>query len=261
MAAKQDLVVYGIRIREDANGNVCLDDIHRLAERPKNREPSEWRRLPSTKTLIEALVRRAGKSRSDRNLTIETAAYYNRAARGTFAHPILATAYAGYLSPDLEIEIRAVYLRYRAGDATLADDILQRASPAANRWAATRALGRAARHDYTRTLDRHGVEGIGYALCTNAIYTQILDGKAQQLKDRRGVKPGENLRDAMTTAELAYVMAAEALATDRIEGEARWGNQDCEQATRKSARNIREAIERDKKDRFVPKMGISRSRD
>jgi len=48
---------------------------------------------------------------------------------GTYAHPILACAYAGYLSPELEIEVREIWLRYRAGDATLADEVLARASP------------------------------------------------------------------------------------------------------------------------------------
>lgn len=50
-------------------------------------------------------------------MTAETAAYYSTTLKGYYAHPILATAYAGYLAPDLEIEIRQVYLRYRAGDA------------------------------------------------------------------------------------------------------------------------------------------------
>lgn len=52
----------------------------------------------------------------------------------------MAAAYAGYLDPNLEVEIREVWLRYRAGDATLADEILQRASAEANHWAGMRAL-------------------------------------------------------------------------------------------------------------------------
>lgn len=51
---------------------------------------------------------------------------------GTFAHPVLALAYSEYLSPKLAVEVREVFLRYRAADATLADEILEKASPGAD---------------------------------------------------------------------------------------------------------------------------------
>ena len=66
---------------------------------------------------------------------------------GTWAHPILAAAYAGYLKPELEVEMKEVWLRYQAADPTLADDVLDRATDAANEWAAVRALGRVKRNE------------------------------------------------------------------------------------------------------------------
>ncbi|SRR5579883_238219 len=53
-----------------------------------------------------------------------------------------AAAYAGYLSPKLELEVREVWLRYGSDDATLADEILQRATAEENRWAGARAISR-----------------------------------------------------------------------------------------------------------------------
>jgi hypothetical protein len=78
--------------------------------------------------------------------------YWGRRGVGgvVFAHPILACAYAGYLSPELEVEIGDVWLRYRAGDPTLADEVLERTSPEANLWVASRAEARAIRNGLQR---------------------------------------------------------------------------------------------------------------
>lgn len=57
------------------------------------------------------------------------------AAGGTFADVRLALAYAEYLNPDLAMEVREIVLRDKAAYPTLADDILQRATPEANEGA------------------------------------------------------------------------------------------------------------------------------
>jgi hypothetical protein len=46
-------------------------------------------------------------------------------ASNTFAHPVLALAYAEDLLPALGVEVRDVFLRYRARDVTLASEILE----------------------------------------------------------------------------------------------------------------------------------------
>jgi hypothetical protein len=105
------------------------------AERPgefgPSQTPHDWWCIQSTKRLAKALLERlpgiTGGSKTFERSDIWTG---RRGARGgIFAHPVLACAYAGYLSPELELEVRQVRLRYRAGDPTLADDILSRASP------------------------------------------------------------------------------------------------------------------------------------
>jgi hypothetical protein len=171
---------------------------------------------------------------------------------GTWAHPILAAAYAGYLKPDLEVEMREVWLRYQAGDATLADEILEKSSEEANEWAATRAMGRTKRKRFARALSDHGVSGPGYGICTDEVYKALFDAPAKKLKEQRGLKPKGALRDRLDTSELAFVMAAEALATERIEEEKPFGNTPCAKATRRSSDRIREAIEADRKDRQQP---------
>jgi len=117
-------------------------------------------------------------------------------------------------------------------------------------------MGRAKRVEYTNTLRDHGVVGKGYPMCTNAVYRQILGGTAAQAKAKRGLPRKANLRNHLETDELSFVTAAEVLASDRIEEEDRFGNEDCAEASSRSAGFIREAIERDKKDRQKP-LGLT----
>lgn len=254
MSKSQEIVVRGRSIREDIHGLVCLDDIWEAAGARAGADPYRWRQLRSTKRLEEELQKKLviAALKEDKSNIPVAYAKRGRGNSGTYAHPILAAAYAGYLSPKLEIEVREVWLRYRKADAALADEILQRASPTDNEWVAVRALARARRVSFTDTLRDHGVAGRGYPDCTNAVYREILGGTAIQVRATRGLSKKDNLRDHLETNELAYVMAAEVLAKDRIEEEDRHGNYECEKATSRSASFIREAIERDKSDRQRP---------
>lgn len=248
---ESQLILRGKAIREDADGLLCLNDIWSLAKGKETRSPSRWKALPGTKRLVAALKQKIVKSALIEKKQIKTVLYSKRGRgnKGTFAHPILAAAYAGYLSEKLEIEVREVWLRYRAGDAKLADEILQRASAEDNRWAAVRAMGRAKRVGYTDMLRDHGVLGAGYPMCTDAVYKEVLRGTARQIKAQMGLPKSANLRDHMDTDTLSFVMAAEVLATGRIDEENCQGNKECERASARSASFIREAIERDKQDR------------
>ena len=121
---------------------------------------------------------------------------------------------------------------------------------------AVRALSRAKRNKYTETLQAHGVEGFGYAQCTDETYKTLFGAPAKMLKTQRGLPDKSNLRDTMPTDELVYVIAAEVLASDRITDEQSDGNRECRIATGRSAGNIRRAIEEDRADRQKRIKGI-----
>jgi hypothetical protein len=246
-----DLILRNRKIRTDDSGRICLNDIWAAGNFLPNQKSQDWWRNLATKRLVKALIARlpglARQSEQD-----QIAALYNAKPGtngGTFAHPILACAYAGYLSPDLEIEIREIWLRYNAGDATLADDILSRASASANLWAATRAEARAIRNDYTSMLRDHDVTGRGYMECTDETYLRLFDGPAWRLRQQRGLPKGINVRDSMSTVELSAIKLTEALASERIEEEDHRGNQACKEATGRTASNVRLAIDLERKDR------------
>jgi hypothetical protein len=131
----KDLKIRGQLIRSDVNGLISLTDIWAAAGFTVNQKPGQWQRLDSSQKLMMALMERiVEKSHNSGKIAVKSV-YYAKGAGGTFAHPVLACAYAGYLSPRLEVEVREVWLRYRAGDANLADEILEKASPEANEWA------------------------------------------------------------------------------------------------------------------------------
>jgi hypothetical protein len=251
MNESRTLVIRGARIFEDINGHICLDDLWRAAKANPSKAPSKWRRSRLAKALIAELEKKIKISSLKENKPVAPSIYAHRGRglTGTFAHPILAAAYAGYLSPKLELEVRDIWLRYRSGDATLADEILQRATAEENRWAGARAISRSQRVAYTDTLKKHHVTGQGYMHCTEAVYTKLLGGRSHQIRANRGLEPMANIRDNLSVAELSFVMAAEALAAERIEQEIRIGNDECIDASATSASAIRGAIEADRKNR------------
>lgn len=245
------LTVRGRTISEDEHGHLCLEDIWEASGEKETRSPQKWRTTDGAKRLLNALLKRVTESSLKTKEYVPSVLYENRERenRGTFAHPILAAAYAGYLKPKLELEVREVWLRFRAGDASLADEILQKATAEANHWAGVRALSRSQRNAYTDVLQAHGVEDKGYMLCTERLYRHLLGAPSWALREKRGLPKKANLRNELSALELASVMAAEALATERISEEGRRGNDECAEATGRSAEFIRRAIDGDRKDR------------
>lgn len=245
------LTIRGRAIRFDANGLACLNDIWTAAGFTKNQRPSDWTSLGTTHARITRVLKLiTGKSgnyeKQDMQRVLKTKIGANG---GTYADIRLALDYAEYLNPALAIEVKEVFLRYQAADATLADDILSRASPEDNRWAGVRALSRSNRKNYTQTLKDHGVVEKGYMDCTEAVYQSLLGAKSYKIREQRGLPKGSNLRNHMDTSELSFVMAAEALTAERIADEDRRGNALCVEASRIGASAIRSALEADRRAR------------
>lgn len=229
-------------IRSDEAGRVCLNDIWAIAGSDTNRRPYKWRRSALAKRLAAALAARIGRDspNSDQGDLIDA----KRGSSGlTFAHIVLAQAYAEFLDADLAVEVREVFLRYRAADASLADDILDRASLEDNRHTVARALGRVTRGRFTDVLKGHGVRQPWYAICTDAVYGTVLGKPAAALKSALGIPKSGSLRDAMTTTQLAAVALAESFSADRIEANECRGGPQCKEETAAASRTVRAAMD------------------
>lgn len=253
MTDATDLIVRGQKVRFSAEGLARLGDIWSTAGNQKNRTPTDWLRLPTTSRLINALLEKAtGKSHSWTKSEVRSTHYVQNGI-GTFADVRLALAYAEYLDPKLALEVREVFLRFRGADPTLADEVMQRATPEANEWVARRAMGRSVRNLYTTELNARGVkDGREYGICTNATYRKLFDGSAQQIKAARGLPAKASVRDSLNIRELAFLAASEALSVERMEDEDSQGFGECHSATANSAASIRLAIETDRRTRKKP---------
>lgn len=108
---------------------------------------------------------------------------------------------------------------------------------------AARIEGIERRHAYTDTLKAHGVSPQGYARCTNAIYLELFDGTAAELKQQRGLAKRQSLRDSFDYLESAANMFAEAKATRDIESRQLRGDSQCQDASKKAARAVRKALD------------------
>ena len=126
--AQNALILRGKRVTTDEHGNVCLNDLWKLAGEPENKRARDWYPSKRAKALDMALRARIGENFPN-SPKIEAASTYYTAGRGTkaltFAHPVLALDYAEYMDPNLAVEVRETFLRYRAKDVTLALEILE----------------------------------------------------------------------------------------------------------------------------------------
>jgi KilA-N domain len=119
--------IMGRKITEDG-GNICLNDLWEAAGKPEHLRATEWHRQKRTQALEAALVERIMVLNHNSEESAKKSTYYSIGkGRGskTFAHPVLALAYAEDLLPALGVEIREIFLRYRANDISLANEILE----------------------------------------------------------------------------------------------------------------------------------------
>ena len=96
---------------------------------------------------------------------------------------------------------------------------------------------------FTDHLKLHGVEGPGYAQCTNAIYEGLYNATAQELRQAKGIAKRTPLRDAMTEDEVREIGISEDLAAMRIKKRKVHGTDGCADVSRNAARYVRQFLE------------------
>lgn len=114
-------------------------------------------------------------------------------------------------------------------------------------WINARLRSIASRHDFTDCLKEHGVKGYGYGKCTNAIYTPLFGGGADEVRRKLNITQSVSIRDNMSSLHLASVQFAEELAKEYIEDNQVFGNNRCERASYSSASIVAAAIKENRK--------------
>lgn len=252
MTGLPELTIRGRKVRADENGMIRLDDIWRAAGFSENQRPNDWRSLRTTTLKMERVVKlNTGKSGNWTKSDLATGIYGKRGKDGgTFADPRLALDYAEYLNPKLAIEVKEIFLRYRSGDQTLADEIRAKGPSKGPEWERNRHMGVEVRKGYTDEVSRRGVsKPFEYMNLTNETYKRLYGKTACQMREVRGLPKKANVREHMTNLELAITAASEALSVERMQEEEVIGYHGCKDATSKAASAIAGAIESDRKDR------------
>lgn len=183
---------------------ISLTDLWKASGQNKNQDPPQWLRLPGTRKFIVVLEKKIMGFSHD--------LIKSKGGSGTYAHWQIGLAYAKYLSPELHMHVNEIYMRYRAGDVSLAEEIADKASKENQEWLAKRLLGKVKRSEFTKVLDEHGVDGrYGYGQCTNSTYRGLWnkDAKALKIEKSKGGIAVKNTRDSLDTDELVTVMFAE----------------------------------------------------
>jgi hypothetical protein len=235
----QPLTIGGTLLRTNPAGLVSLNDLHAAAkaagQADGKADPREWQRKDGAQ-FIEFVAGQLNVARG------HIYAATRGKGGGTWAHWQIALAYAKYLSPALHMQVNEVFARFKAGDVTLAADIAERASPEKAEWLARRTAGIVARKGLTSTLARHGVQGKGYADCTNAIYVNVLGAKKSQVVQQRGLPAGSNLRDHMDAEQLVATAMSEIVARKRIVRGDVHGNDRCAAECFGAARSVMQLV-------------------
>lgn len=249
--ADTHLELRGVTIKEDVNGCICLTDLWHLVGDPSSKATTFWRRLPTTGELIEALRDNLRKSQGIGKIE-EKSVIYSKGGKGggTYAHPILALAYAEYLNADLAVDVKNTYLRVRQGDITLVDEVLAKAE-AARHHNEVRDMSKEVRKKYGDTLTAHGAGGPAIGYCTDAIYEVLLGGTAKQIIASRNLPAKTNVRNTLPTGELLQTLNTEYLSAERIEGLNIHGKEPCAEASRQVARFVKDVFQKVREDQSL----------
>lgn len=125
MASTQVMELNGQKISEDAFGYVSLTDMWIAAGRPEALTPARWMQNPGPKRLVEAFEKKVGKSYLKANSSAGSCLYTKKGRGGaTYAHASIALSYAKALSPELELAVNELFLRFKADAVSLALEIL-----------------------------------------------------------------------------------------------------------------------------------------
>ena len=106
-------------VATNGDGLVSLTDLHKASGKSVNYRPSIWLRQAEAAEFSAALAEKL-------NVPVDHIYHSKRGiGGGTFAHWQIALAYAKYLSPELHMAVNEVFMRYKTGDPTLAEEVIR----------------------------------------------------------------------------------------------------------------------------------------
>lgn len=143
-----------------------------------------------------------------------------------------------------------LFVAYLEDPAGLADQLTDRLSQEQRNWLEARLAGkRRGRYPLTQTLKEVGVTGIGYALCTNAVYEPVLGANAKTLKQQLAAEHSlpltkvKNPRDHMNIKQLGDLEVAERIAAGQVKRSGARGNKEVPKVVRRTCEYARKLLD------------------
>ena len=103
-------VIAGVEITTDVEGRFNLNALHKASGGEKKNGPSYWLALETTQSLINELESKL----SDTGISVSVIrSVKGGLSQGSYAHELLAIAYASWISPSFHLQVNQVFLDYR----------------------------------------------------------------------------------------------------------------------------------------------------
>jgi len=107
-------------VSTNADGLISLTDLWKAAGKKPVQQPKLWLQQDGAFNFI------ASVSASEKVAPSYLLKTKPGKGGGTFAHWQIALAYAKYLSPELHMAVNEVFMRHKAGDPTLAEEVIDK---------------------------------------------------------------------------------------------------------------------------------------
>lgn len=245
MKRKNEVRKYNANVLENIGKDgemYSLNDLWVIAGSPETKRPNDWQ---NTQQGADFICSACKILNATKNGIIKTK---RGKGGGTYGVKQVALEYAQYLDSDLAVVVNEVFfqrIEEEKNPELIAERYFKtyRKKGKSDEWITTRLKGINTRHLYTDALKSHGVQGMGYRNCTNAIYRPLYGGDASLIRIKKNIPSStSSIRDYMSRTELIAVELSESLATDHIEGSNVRGNKNCEIVSENASRCVAGAI-------------------
>lgn len=106
-------VIAGVEITTDTEGRFNLNALHKASGEGSTKRPSIWIDTKQAQDLINKLQIKLSQNSGLGQEVIKSVK--GGVTPGTFAHELLAVAYASWISPEFHLDVNQVFLDYRTG--------------------------------------------------------------------------------------------------------------------------------------------------
>lgn len=241
-------VLTNYKAQLDAEGRINITHLWKTAGAKYKKDPNTWKANASSKEYIAHIQAKLNTQNSGSLTAPVLTTKRGRTGGGTFAHPLVALAYAKFVSVALHAFVNETFFeaeRERLDPNLKAARAIEgfRKQGKTEDWIAARLKSIQGRNLLTKLCEQRGVSGEGFRHITNATYTGLFGGTASDIRRDRGLPEKANLRAHLETFELRATEFTEAMSAERIRKNSAYGEKRCSEECLAAGVAVRQMIE------------------